>query len=575
MRRIDMNPERKSPIARARADVMNNLPLKAILVSLLALNCTPARAAETLTLHVPDQFTASIDQSFNTQSVSGNREMSSVDTGGHYLTLLDLSARKGLADGALFEFQTNVRIASDRQITTRHRNEPEILRIVGRYVKPGVIDVSLGDIYPRYSPYSLTRSLEGGTATLWLLDKPDDVRPVNSATTNLTLARVHRHEGDSRFSRYAGALRAETGKSGKWSLSANVVHTWDDHDSNDNAQLLAINNWVGSLHHTVSDVSLGKFRYMTLDTEVAYAWQTEDSRAASEEKRRDLAWRANLAGRFMGAHWGVSYEEVGPDFVSSIGSAASDQALFNATTRLDVARWLRTSFNYNHYRNNLDGQLAATTRTHAPGITLDFRALPVKFLPLPEWQNLSFLLGLQLRDTEKSDGTTDWQRYLCTLGANYHLKRFNAGLTQTLTYYDDYTDTNNDYREATTTALFGLRDVPLTTWLKSSFNVTASYTGQTADDKTDDYWLYGLSLSGTAWQRNAFNIVYNFREINKDSLDNADYKGNLLRAEWSYRLESLEGMTCSLRYILRDNSYSEDVRDYQEELAELNLRMVF
>lgn len=575
MRRIDLNLGQKLPGARVKADFMNHVPLKALLAALLLLNNTPANATDILTLNGPDQFTASIDQSFNTQSVSGNRQMSSVDTGGHYLTLLDLSARKGLGDGALFEFMTNVRVASDRQITTRHRNEPEVLRIVGRYLKPGVIDLSLGDIYPRYSPYTLTRSLEGGTATIWLLDKPADVQPVNSAATNLTLARVHRHEGDSRFNRYAGALRAETGKSGKWNLSANVVHTWDDDDSNDSKQLLAMDNWVGSLHHTVSDVSLGKFRYMNLDTEVAYSWNTEDSSATSEAKKRDLAWRANLSGRFMGTHWGVSYEEVGPDFVSSIGSAASDQALLNATTRLDVARWLRTSFNYNYYRNNLDGQLAATTRTHAPGVTFDFRALPVKFLPLPEWQNLSLQLGLQLRDTENSNGTTDWQRYLCSLGANYQLKRFNTGLTQTLTYYDDYTDTNNDYREATTTALFGLRDIPLATWLKSSFNVTASYTGQTADDKTDDYWLYGVSLSGTAWQRNTFNVTYNYREINKDSLDNADYKGNLVRAEWSYRLESLEGMTCSLRYILRDNSYSEDVRDYQEELAELNLRMVF
>ncbi|SNB46730.1 hypothetical protein [Geobacter sp. DSM 9736] len=552
---------------------MNGLTLVALLAAFAALDIAPAHAEEPPKLTVSDQVNFSLDQTFYTQSVSGNRDMSSLDTGGQYLSLIDFSGRKYLSDGALLELSSNIRGASDPQISPRHRDEPEILRIVGRYVKPHVLDVSIGDIYPRYNSYALIRSLEGGTATLWFLDRPNHGGLLNTVSANATLARVHRHEDSSRFNRYAGALRAEAGAHGKWNLAASAVHTWDDRGSNGNLQLAAIDNWVGSLHHIVNDVSVGRFRYMTLENELAWSWHEEGSRSSAETGKTDYAWKSNIAGRFMAARWGLSYEQVGPDFVSSVGAAPADQALFNASTRVPVTRWLNTNATYSHYHNNLDGRLSATTRTQSPAITLDFHSLPVKFLPIPEWHNLSFLVGFNARDTETSDEATDWQRYIWSLGGNYRLRNMNMGLTQAFTIHDDDTAANADYRESATTALLGVRDIPVAAWLRSSVNLTASYTGQTFGGKTDDYWVYGLGLSGAVWKRNTFIIAYNLRDINKTTVDSANYTANLFRSEWTYQL--LKGTTGSLRYTLRDNQYSQVVRNYREDLLELNFRMIF
>lgn len=301
---------------------------------------------------------------FEDHRISGpGRANSFLESGSHWLHDIELTARQPLGSKLKTEFNAVVRYTD----TKRHDPSTWSVQRLQMIARDDVNHLTLGDYYATLSQYSLNQAMKGLGYQ----------RNFNENTylrfTAGTLAPRWDHifgkPYNETIKRDAVGFRAQNAGD-NYRVGLNLVSAWD----HDNAGIRTTEDTYRQLLPAVD------WEYRTdggtrLSGEHA---QANTRREKANGQRHDLsgtANRINADGSLGNLRWRMRGERVSSDFFTMGGGAAIDRLRYylRGDYRLDKT-WSVFLAN-DWYRNNLDKQLPATTRTHIPEAGVTARGL--------------------------------------------------------------------------------------------------------------------------------------------------------------------------------------------------------
>ncbi len=301
---------------------------------------------------------------FESHHISGpGRAASILEPGRHWLHDLELNARHSLGDNWTTEFNAILRYTDSR----RHDPQTKSLQRLQFVASDQVNHLTLGDYYATLSQYSLNRAIKG-IGYQRNIGEASYVRFVAGAFDarwNHLLNQVE----DEPIDRHVTGLRAQTAGD-NYRVGVNLVSAWDrDNDpvrttEDTYRQILPAFDWEYR-----ADSGL------RLSGEHAQAKTRRQTAAGVRENLSGSAHRLNMDGTLGKLRLRGRAERVSPDFYTMGGGAALDRlrTYVRGDYRLDTVWSVYGAYDW--FRNNLDGQLAATTRTSIPEVGVNARGL--------------------------------------------------------------------------------------------------------------------------------------------------------------------------------------------------------
>jgi hypothetical protein len=168
------------------------------------------------------------------------------------------------------------------------------------------------------------------------------------------------------YNQYTAGLRLSQSFAGGSEAGVSVVNTFDDSNSFSNSTALARKNTVVS-----GDFNLTPLRRLTISGEIASSLQNYDVNRATSDIT-PAAFTTDVRYGLGNARFGIKYYRAANSFVPLLGSASPDSEQWRFSWRQILSRRFSGYLNYNLRRNNLDGNLAATTNINAPGFGCEF-----------------------------------------------------------------------------------------------------------------------------------------------------------------------------------------------------------
>lgn len=320
---------------------------------------------------------------FEDHRTSGpGRASSFLEPGSHWLHDIELNARQPVGSSELkTEFNAVVRY------TDSLRHDPSIwsLQRLQFIASDKVNHLTLGDYYATLSQYSLNQAIKGVGYQRNLSEKTY-VRFVGG-----TFAPRWDHlfgtPHNETIQRDVVGLRAQNAGD-NYRIGLNLVSA-SDHDN------ASVRTTEDTYRQTLPalDWEYRTTQGIRLSGEHAHANTRRQPAAGTNKQLSGNAHRLNADGSLGNLRWRARGERVSSDFYTMGGGAALDRLRFYLRGDYRLNKTWSIYLADDWYRNNLGGQLAATTRTHIPEAGFTARGLFDR-------RNLTFSTALRQRRVE-------------------------------------------------------------------------------------------------------------------------------------------------------------------------------
>ncbi|HAU29770.1 MAG TPA: hypothetical protein DCW68_06670 [Rhodospirillaceae bacterium] len=312
-----------------------------------------------------DSLTFNLNSQFESNHTSGPGKASSfLDVGDSWLHDLEVNALNHFENGWQTDLNAAVRYTNSRRYDPRELSL-QTLRLVASKADD---TITAGDYYATFSQYSLNRSIKG----LGYQHNFDDNTYVRMAAGTFDPRWDHllSDTAGETIDRYITAMRGQTGREDA-NIGMNLVWAADRNDDPSRTtqdtyrQVLPSIDWEYKMESG-----------LRLDGEHAVSFTRRQTAATHVEKHMTgTANRVNLQGSLGALRIRGRAERVAPDFVSMGGGAALDRLRFYGRADYRLDKTWRVFAAYDWFRNNLEQQLAQTTRTAIPEIGVDAKGL--------------------------------------------------------------------------------------------------------------------------------------------------------------------------------------------------------
>jgi len=309
------------------------------------------------------------------------RASSFLEPGSHWLHDIELNARQPVGSELKTEFNAVVRYTDSR------RHDPSFwsLQRLQFIASDKVNHLTLGDYYATLSQYSLNQAIKG-VGYQRNLDEKSYVRVVGG-TFAPRWDHLFGKPYNETIQRDVVGLRAQNAGD-NYRIGLNLVSA-SDHDGS------SVRTTQDTYRQTLPAVD---WEYRTaqgirLSGEHAHANTRRQSAAGINKQLAGNAHRFHADGSFGDIRWRSRFERVSSDFYTMGGGAAIDRLRYYLRGDYRLNKTWSIYLADDWYRNNLDGQLAATTRTHIPEAGFTARGLFDR-------RNLTFSTALRQRRIE-------------------------------------------------------------------------------------------------------------------------------------------------------------------------------
>lgn len=289
----------------------------------------------------------------------GGRAQSGLTRGSRYLSNISLY---GTGKTDAFEWSSAIGFAgsSDR----RQLAQPVALNTMRLDMRMGRSKLTLGDTFENFSQYSLNTPVKGASYAFG-----DSEAPGLSFQAVVGIA-------DSRWRMFArgeaidAPRRGATGARVQWrpsdatSVGLSFLRTTDSGRINAFDPLYRNSVWSLTAEHGLAPGWMLGAEYAWSDTR-----ESPDATSADRDYR-GRALRLELNGVAGRRKLQVSYENVSPNFFTSLGSAQTDRERIRLRIRERLSRNVSASYGLIWFRNNLDNQRSFRTTAVRPDIAL-------------------------------------------------------------------------------------------------------------------------------------------------------------------------------------------------------------
>lgn len=289
------------------------------------------------------------------------RSASFLEQGGHFMSDLDVRSINFFSNGWRSELSTTGRY------TQSDRYDPD--RGSLQYLQLVLADednnhhLTLGDYYASFSQYSFNRGIKG-VGYQYTINEFSYIK-VAAGTFHSRWNYLFERDEMEPIDRHGGGLRVQTGGE-NFLIGLNLVGAWDRNDDPNRTSEVVERQVLPSVDW---EYQLPMIR---LSGEHAYAPTRREDGQGNKKTITGTANRINAHAYLGKVRWQLRTEHVTPEFVTMAGGAAVDR--FRVYNRLDyrLSRIWSLYLGNDWYRNNLEGDLVATTKTWVPEI--GFRA---------------------------------------------------------------------------------------------------------------------------------------------------------------------------------------------------------
>ncbi|GAB4034509.1 MAG: hypothetical protein Fur0012_14670 [Elusimicrobiota bacterium] len=499
------------------------------------------------------EFHASNEVSLYYNKVTGpGKANSSLTENLNYADLLSLngSGEKGKAS-----YNYNMGFKSTDDPRTDIKNVS--LTNLNGYIKNGPHNLNAGDIFESFSQYSLATALKGGSYRY------------ENASSALGQATVLFGYASPRWDSFwkdpltrtqkkqAWGARLKKNLSGNLDLGLSMVNS-KDVDSYNSTSRYEVSNLA-------MDFSFKPAPGLSFDGEAASSDYDENVSKASENGK---AFRLQATGDADPSRVSVEYEEVSPDFLSPLGSSTPDRRKVKTKWRYKYSKYTTFNTGLLWYRNNLDGQLASTTKNWRPEVSMAVK----KIFPSRPYSFADFSYKF---DRKYGAGSSQADHYF---NINYRDRLSEMDSDSNLGYTIYRTKTSvRDSREFNFNTSLSERLEKADSVFTPKITAGAWYSKDELSDYSDKVYEYSLGL-GFEKPQNGFSseirLGQNF--LRKGDPTSDDSAKTFASASLYYRTKIMKAASVIfLKAAFNDFNYSTNANDFREKSVTLGLNTSF
>ncbi len=505
------------------------------------------------------EFHASSEFSVTNNTITGSGKGASSLTGGlNYLEVLNLYG-SGSRNGWTYNYNVGGKATDDERADAKRLS---LTNLQGRAVK-GPHTVTAGDVFESFSQYTLASSLKGasyryrdeGTKRPEITGVFGWAKPRWDSVWNDPVSRT--------IDRQAAGLRVKQDFNGDLWAGLSAVSAKDTGRVTATDALYDAKNYALDFNYVPMPGLTAAGEYALSDTELSA------SAGAAKVSGDGSAARLELVGDADPSRVSLEYENVGTDFYSALGSAASDRRKLKARWRYKYTKQVTFTSGLLWYRNNLDGDTAAgTTRNWKPEISA---AIKRPFASRPySAADLSYKF-----DRKYGAGSSGADHYL---NANYRdrLGEMDSDTNLGYTLYRTKTAVR-DARELNFNTSLSARLERGSAVLKPSVNLGTWYSSDELADSVDKLYEYSLGLGAELPEKNLTGeLRLGQNMLRKETGDDSDKFFAALSAYWRPKLlAKLNDSTLFLRAGYNDYAFTTTSRNFREKSVTVGLNTSF
>jgi hypothetical protein len=311
----------------------------------------------------------------------------------------------------------------------------------------------------------------------------------------------------------------------------------------------------------------GKWRfnkYITLKGKAAVARSTNDLRANKPMNSENALQLRLLTRPLKSVKSNFLYQRISTNFLSVTGKTAGDNEKLENKTTWSISKQLRAKLSIKTSRDNLDGALGATQRTH-------YQAL--NFLYKPEFIKRS---SIDFKFTNKNVDGRGVKTNQYTAGINANLRQKN-GFRYGLGYnYLHLSDSINYESSQTINNIKFILGYKQKLQENSSYRITTTFDAQNVRQKNNNEEKYGVKIdAGYKYnKRLSMDLAFISRNMYKDETD--DSINNTYRFRTTYRLDDKGKNVIRLLLEKHDYDVENDAQNsYNEHIGKISYVMNF
>jgi hypothetical protein len=511
------------------------------------------------------------------QNIRGNRSLSFLNQGVHYIEELDAEIRHRLDDGRLFEARFSGLISDDFTLA------PGQLALQGVHLKLQAPNYELeaGDTLQQLTMFTLGVPVKGVSGWYEF--------PLGPGLRVTAIGGVIKSRWDEFWTeppgeqraRYVGAVRVEQRLTPDIAIGLTYLRTRDETgappgalpppppvvDPTDPRSLFDVPPPVTAQFGTPpvsnqvwsADVKARFFDgVVTFEAEAARSWVDLDVDTAGG-RQSDEAYVALLGVNHAGLRATARYLQVEPNFYSGANFVIQDQQEWNIQADYDFPRWVTVGGGYIDTRDNLRHTKATTTRSRMPEARIALRELP--YLP-----GLLIDARYRMRETDASDRSVAEIARTTGVNLQYQLGpvRFTGGYE-----YQIRTDSIDRDRKDRINLLSASVDGQFTVngWIVSPGVRYEWYNDKRVREGAQDTTNRYEGLLSVDWPQVAVLTATGYYSDNSSFLPTESLVRWGGRAELRVRLFGRDDRAITVGYEYRNNDYADNTRDYVEEIA--------
>ncbi len=524
---------------------------RTIIAGALAMTFFPGVAKAESEIHFSNELSATHN------SISGPGKKNSSLTGGlNFLDTLSAYGSGSTEKGWEYSYNTGIKATDDPRMDAK---KVSLTSLQGRLTDK-THTLSAGDVFESFSQYSLASSLKGGA---YKFLKDGSGLPELTAVFGWAYPRwdsLWRDPDTRTVKRQVWGSRLKKDLLTDLSAGISMVGVKDT-----DRQSAGDSKYDGS--NLTLDLAYDPIPGLTITGEHSRSDYDERTGGTSD---KGTATRVEAVGDTDPSRVSMEYERVEPDFLSPMGSSTPDRLKFKTKWRYKATKRVTVNSGLLWYRNNLDGQLAGTSRFWKPEVSVAVKR-PLAARPY-SFADLSYKFD---RKYGASGSASDHY-----LNANWRDRygELDHDMNLGYTMYDAKGVREADEVNFNTSLNTRLQKGDFA-W-KPSLNLGAWYSSDELTDFVDKVYEYSLGLGFEAPEKN-LNADLRFGRNMLEKEDSAqDDSGRFfanLAAYWrpAALKEKIGDSTLFVRAGFNDYSFSTTSRSFREKIVTMGMNTAF
>ncbi len=496
------------------------------------------------------EFHASNEFSAYYNDISGDgKSQSSLTDGASYLDILNLYG-SGEKNDLKYNYSLGLKFTDDRRNDIKNIS---LTNLSGSFNKQSHT-LNLGDIFDSFSQYTLASSLKGAQ---YKFSKKDSKLPEFTALFGHTYARWDSYWKDPETAvsqRQAYGFRLKENLMNDFNLGLNYLRTND-------TELMGETAKYDSKNYSL-DLNYVPLPGLTINGEYA---KSDSDEKISGTSGKAAAYRVEITGDADPSRVTLEYENVEPEYLSLLGSAVPDRRKAKAKWRYKYSKNITFNSGLLWYRDNLDGQKAATTYSMRPEISVAvkkiFKARPYSFA------DFSYKF-------DRKYGVNSQKDHYFNVNYRDKFAEMDNDTNIGYTLYD--TDTNiRDASEINFNTSLNKRIEKNDKVLTPRLTLGSWYSNDNLSNQTDKLYEYSLGLGFEAPKSNiSADIKAGQNFLRKETGDDSDRLFSSLNVYYRTKLLKADS-TLFLKAGYNNYNFSTNSRDFREKSVMLGLNTSF